>query len=270
MPPVDFPFLGLRAASPAEVADQPIVVETEHLVSLCFDGRGMQSTMLRQAPDALALGYTRTMMGFLLFQPEPAHVGLIGLGGGSLVKYCYRNLPNTRLTAIEINPDVIALRDRFHVPPDDARLTIICADAARHLSTTAHAFDVLLQDGFNADGAPSELCSAAFYDTCRARLNDDGVLVVNLLGDDPRLGDCLARLRETFGPSVAIAPAEDGAGNVIAFAWKSCAPLPSLDALIERADRHRGHHGIDLVDAAVRIEVGARYDWARLSACLAV
>lgn len=269
MPPVDFPFLGLRAASPAEIADKPIVVETEHLVSLCFDGRGMQSTMLREAPDALALGYTRTMMGFLLFQPEPAHVGLIGLGGGSLVKYCYRNLPNTHLTAIEINPEVIALRDRFHVPPDDARLTIVCADAARHLSTTAHTFDALLLDGFNADGAPSELCSAAFYDTCRARLNDDGVLVVNLLGDDPRLGDCLARLREAFGPSVAIAPAEDGAGNVIAFAWKSDASLPSLDALIERADRHCGHHGIDLVDAAVRIEVGARYDWTRLSACLA-
>ncbi len=118
MPPVDLPFLGLRAASSAEVVDKPIVLETEHLVSLCFDGRGMQSTMLREAPDALALGYTRTMMGFLLFQPEPACVGLIGLGGGSLVKYCYRNLPNTHLTAIEINPEVIALRDRFHVPPD--------------------------------------------------------------------------------------------------------------------------------------------------------
>lgn len=270
MPPVDLPYLSLRSASPAQAADKPIVVETEHLVSLCFDGRGMQSTMLRAAPDALALGYTRTMMGFLLLQPEPARVGLIGLGGGSLVKYCHRNLPNTHLTAIEINPDVIALRDRFHIPPDDERLTIICADAAQHLSTTAHTFDALLLDGFNADGTPSELCSAAFHDTCRARLNDDGVLVVNLLGDDPRLGDRLARLHETFGSSVALAPAEDSAGNVIAFAWKHDAPLPSLETLIERADRHRGQHGIDLVEAAVRIEVGAGYDWTRLSACLAV
>ncbi|EEE13675.1 fused MFS/spermidine synthase [Burkholderia multivorans] len=270
MPPVDLPFLGLRAAFSGELVDKPIVVETEHLVSLCFDGRGMQSTMLREAPDTLALGYTRTMMGFLLLQPEPVRVGLIGLGGGSLVKYCYRHLPKTHLTAIEINPEVIALRDRFRVPPDDERLTIVCADAAQHLATTAHTFDALLLDGFNADGAPSELCSEAFYASCRARLNDDGVLVVNLLGDDPRLGDCVARLRATFGPSVALAPAEDSAGNVIAFAWKSDVPLPSLEALIACADRHRGQHGVDLVEAAVRIEVGAGYDWTRLSACLAI
>lgn len=270
MPPVDLPYLGLRAAVSGKRFDKPIVVETEHLVSLCFDGRGLQSTMLRAAPDALALGYTRMMMGFLLFQPEPARVGLIGLGGGSLVKYCYRNLPNTQLTAIEINPEVIALRDRFHIPSDDARLTIVCADAAQHLSATEHAYDALLLDGFNADGAPSELCSAAFYDTCRARLNAGGVLVVNLLGDDPRLSDCLTRLRETFGPSVALAPADDSAGNLIAFAWQSDASLPPLEALIERADRYRGLHGIDLIETAARIELGASYDWTCLSTCVAI
>jgi hypothetical protein len=36
---------------------------------------------------------------------------LIGLGGGSLVKYCYRNLPGTRIVVIEIDPEVIALRN---------------------------------------------------------------------------------------------------------------------------------------------------------------
>nr|WP_155630647.1 fused MFS/spermidine synthase [Burkholderia cepacia] len=229
----------------------------------------MQSTMLRAMPDVLALGYTRTMMGFLLFQPESAHIGVIGLGGGSLTKYCYRRLPEARITAIEINPDVIALRDRFHIPPDDEWLTVVCADAAQFLSATMQTFDALLLDGFNADGAPSDLCSTVFYEVCRAHLNDDGVLVVNLLGDDPRLGDMLTRLRDTFGASVTLAPAEDSAGNVVAFAWKSDAPLPSLEVLMERADRHAEQHSVDLVEAAVRIEVGASYDWTRLTACFA-
>ncbi|WP_069352779.1 fused MFS/spermidine synthase [Burkholderia cenocepacia] len=269
MPPVDLPFLGIRAVHTDARTDKPIVVETEHLVSLCFDGRGMQSTMLRAAPDALALGYTRTMMGFLLFQPESTRIGLIGLGGGSLAKYCHRYLPEAHVTAIEINSEVIALRDRFHIPPDDKRLTVVCADAAHYLSTTQQTFDALLLDGFNADGAPAELCSSAFYETCHARLSDDGVLVVNFLGDDPRLGDMLSRLRDTFGSSIALAPAEDSASNMIAFAWKSNVPLPSLEALMERAERHTERHSLDLVDAAVRIEVGASYDWTRLGACLA-
>ncbi|PCE30636.1 fused MFS/spermidine synthase [Burkholderia ubonensis] len=270
MPPVDLPFPGMRAAHANAAADGPVIVESEHLVSLCFDGRGMQSTMLRAAPDALALGYTRTMMGFLLLlQPAPKHIGMIGLGGGSLTKYCRRHLPGAHLTVIEINPDVIALRDRFCIPPDDERLSVVCADAAQYMSTTTQTFDALLVDGFNADGVPVELASAAFYEACRARLNDDGVLVANLLHGDPQLGNALTALRDTFGPSAALAPAEDSAENLIVFAWKSDAPLPSLETLMTRADRHAGRHRVDLVEAAVRIELGASYDWTRLGACAA-
>ncbi|MGU7776087.1 fused MFS/spermidine synthase [Burkholderia sp. MR1-5-21] len=269
MPPVDLPFLGTRALYPDAAADIPVIVESEHLVSLCFDGRGMQSTMLRAVPDALAMGYTRTMMGFLLLQPAPKRICMIGLGGGSLTKYCYRQLPEARVTAIEVNSEVIALRDRFCIPPDDERLSVVCADAAQYMSTTSQTFDTLLLDGFNAGGAPAELVSTAFYQACHAQLNDDGVLVTNLLRDDPRLGDCLARLRETFGPSVALAPAESSAANLIAFAWKNDAPLPSLEALMERAGQHTGPYRVDLVEAAVRLEVGASYDWTRLGACVA-
>jgi spermidine synthase len=193
VPPVDLTFPGIRAIHADARTDKPIVVETGHLVSLCFDARGIQSTMLRAAPDALAREYTRTMMGFLLSRQETARIGMVGLGGGSLVTYCHRYLPEAYITAVEINPDGIALRDRFHIPPDDERLTVVCADAAHDLSTTAQTFDVLLLDGVNANGAPAGLCSAAFYEACRARLGDDGVLVANLLGDEPHPRDGLAR-----------------------------------------------------------------------------
>jgi hypothetical protein len=52
---------------------------------------------------ALELEYTRGMMAFLLFQRMPRDIALIGLGGGSLAKYIHRHLPDSRLTALEIN-----------------------------------------------------------------------------------------------------------------------------------------------------------------------
>ncbi len=55
-------------------------------------------------------------MGFLLFNPRPQHIGMIGLGGGSIQKYCHRYLPHTEISVAEINPDVITLRDCFRVP----------------------------------------------------------------------------------------------------------------------------------------------------------
>ena len=66
-------------------------------------------------PSELAVNYTRTMMGFLLFNQHAVNIAMIGLGGGSLLKFCYLHLPTTHFTAIEINPDVIALRHEFEV-----------------------------------------------------------------------------------------------------------------------------------------------------------
>ncbi|AOJ71528.1 MULTISPECIES: spermidine synthase [Burkholderia] len=245
-------------------ANSPVVIETPHLVSLCFDDRGMQSCMYVDGPDLLALGYTRTMMGFLLLHSEPRRIAMIGLGGGSLAKYLYRHLPDARITSIEINPDVIALRDRFRIPPDDARFSVLCADGAQYVASAGDACaDVLIVDGFDAGGLPLELGSRPFYADCRRHLAAGGVLVVNLLTDDPRVADCLAALRDVFGTSAALAPAEDSASNLIVFAWKSDAPLPSLETMIERANALARGHSIDLVEAAVRIELGVSYDWRR-------
>src|ERR1700729_4146130 len=106
--------------------------------SMCFALDGcIQSEMRIDDPYALVNEYTRKMMGFLAFQPNPRQILIIGLGGGSLVKYCHRHLQTTRITAVEIDPDVLALRSQFLVPPDDDRLTVIQADGADHVARMA-------------------------------------------------------------------------------------------------------------------------------------
>jgi spermidine synthase len=51
---------------------------------------------------------------------SPRDIALIGLGGGSLAKYIHRHLPDSRLTALEINPEVVAAaRGYFLLPQDD-------------------------------------------------------------------------------------------------------------------------------------------------------
>ena len=144
----------------------PIVIENDVVVSLYFDARGVQSSMLIADPYALALGYTRTMVGFFLFQPAPRRISMIGLGGGSLAKYCHRHSPDARLAVVEINRDVINLRDRFHVPPDSERLEVVCANGANYVKGSGHRPDVILVDGFTADGLSPELASTAFSNSC--------------------------------------------------------------------------------------------------------
>jgi spermidine synthase len=187
-------------------------------LGLYFSISEIQSRMAADDPLALDLGYTRTMMGFLLFRSQPVRLMMVGLGGGSLAKFCHRYLPTASTLVAEINPHVIALRDEFLLPPDDARLTVVCADGALVVRHSASPFDVLLVDGFDSQGQPARLCSQRFYDDCHAALQPGGVLVVNLHHGHARYGIFLDRLRRSFGELLVVNDGE--LSNSIVFALK--------------------------------------------------
>ena len=199
--------------------DAPYVFTADGSKSLYFTFDQLQSRMRCEQPAQLDLDYTRTMMGFLLFHQRPAHIAIIGLGGGSLLKFCYRHLPETRFTVIEINPHVIALRQEFEVPDDEARIAMVCADGADFLRDSAEQFDVLLVDGFNRLGLAPSLCSQAFYDDCFKVLTPKGVMVANLHHDDPEHGVFTGRIRLTFDNQM-IEIASEEKSNSILFACK--------------------------------------------------
>ena len=198
---------------------KPFILVKRNSLSLLFDFNSLQSEMAIEAPDDLVLGYTRTMMGFLLFNSEPRQIGMIGLGGGSLAKYCYRRLPDAAITVAEIDKQIIAFRDYFHMPQDDARLTVRCQDGAELVRLAENRFDVLLIDGFDRNGQPPQLCSQRFYDDCKKALGAGGILVVNLLGSAEAIRTYCDRLRTAFNGAVIVIDALDSM-NKIAFACK--------------------------------------------------
>ena len=68
----------------------------------------IQSGMRLNAPDELELSYTRSMLAFLLFVPEPQRVVNIGLGGGSLAKWIRKHLRGAQQVVLEIDPQTEA------------------------------------------------------------------------------------------------------------------------------------------------------------------
>lgn len=240
---------------------RPLLVHSDGLTALQFDATGVQSCMFTQDPYALALGYTRTMMGFVLFQPEPRRILIIGLGGGSLPKYCFRYLPKAAITVVEISPEVVALRSHFQIPPDDERFVVICADGAHYVNSPEQHPDVLLVDGFNAEGMAPELGSREFFTACRRQLADSGVLVANLMISDPGFSRSLRSIRDAFHDAVVLAPAEDSPDNVIAFAWKGHDTGLSYGESLALARVLEIMHPLNLQETAIRIEYGKSLDW---------
>ncbi len=198
---------------------KPYVRETLDTRAMHFSISETQSRMHLKRPDALTLEYTRTMTGFLLFKPRPARIAMIGLGGGSIAKFCHRHLPTSHMTTVEINPHVIALRDQFDVPPDGPRFRVIHGDGASFVRESAERFDVLLVDGFDLEGQPPALCSQRFYDDCVDVLAPDGLLVANLHTGHKQFDELVERIRRSFAGSALVV--DDGeCSNSIVFAGK--------------------------------------------------
>ncbi|GAC1633946.1 MAG: fused MFS/spermidine synthase [Nevskia sp.] len=171
----------VSTGSPDIPLHRPSVIDDGDSRRLYFGPEYVQSEMSLEDPWFLSLRYTQKMMAFLLFVPKPRHIVIVGLGGGSLTKFCHRQLPRTRITTIEIDPRVIALAGRFQVPEPDARMQIVQADACDWFAETDERMDVVLLDGYDERGISGGFGNARFYRDLRACLRPGGVLVANIL-----------------------------------------------------------------------------------------
>lgn len=239
------PALFGAAPSAAEPAARARIEEEHGVRCLRFDGSAVQSAMRVAEPYALDLAYTRAMMAFLLFDPEPRHILAIGLGGGSVPKFCHRELPQARVTAVEIDPEVIALRDRFLIPPDGLRFRVVQADGSEYLARDGVAADIIVADGYDWHGLPDRLCSPAFYADCRRALGAPGVLVVNLWGSEPNRALHLERLGEIFSGRVWWSRPRNSC-NLIAYAVKDERYYPQWSRLMARALALDARYRLDL------------------------
>jgi spermidine synthase len=221
----DFPKLARR-----DELTRPYIFETPFERRLHFTNLATQSAMLLSDPDALVAQYTRKMMSFLLFNPEPKHIVMIGLGGGSLAKFCHRHLPRTDITVVEVDADVIAMRDEFCIPRDDERFRVVHDDGARFVERLERQMDVLLIDAFDAVGIAPTLATSQFYSHAARRLTDDGMLVMNFWGPCERYVDNLAPALAAFGDGMLLVPVSEYS-NVLLFAFKRRPPASISDEL---------------------------------------
>ena len=209
-------WFGTAPAVPPHLR-KPIVRRHGRTIELQFVRGVSQSQMVTRDPDRLFIDYTRTMLGALVLMPRPACIGMVGLGGGSQAKYCYRHLPDARIEVVENNPHVLALRRRFHVPDDDARFQVFLEDGAAFLRERPGRYDLLLVDGYDETGIPEALSSQSFHDDCRAALTSRGVLATNLYCGNAAMH--IERLRCAFGSDRVVVIEEARQSNRVAFAW---------------------------------------------------
>ncbi|MEY2619566.1 MAG: hypothetical protein RL522_2568 [Pseudomonadota bacterium] len=209
----------------------------------------VQGSMRLDAPYDLDLEYVQRMMAWLLFV-DPASVGRrhamqLGLGAGSLTKFCRKTLRMTT-TAIELNPRVIAAcRLWFKLPPDDARLSVVLGDAAQVVASPhwQGRIDALHVDLYDHEAAAPVLDSEDFYAGCRSLLTEDGAMTVNLFGRSSSYERSLGKIAAAFGSEAVWAFKPTREGNTVVLAQRS-PTRPSREQLAAQADEILARWGL--------------------------
>jgi len=187
----------------------------------------VQGSMKLDAPFEIELDYVQRMMAWLLFVEAASvrnlHAMQLGLGAAALTKFCRKQL-RMRTTAVELNPQVVAAcRGWFKLPADDAKLSVVIADAAAEIRNPRwrESVDALQVDLYDHEAAAPVLDSEAFYRDCRAVLTEGGAMTVNLFGRDASYERSLAHIVAAFGEEAVWAFRPTREGNTIVLALRT-------------------------------------------------
>jgi len=194
---------------------------------LHFGTEWVQGAMRIRKPDWPELEYAQQMMAWMLFIDHPQAIAQLGLGAATLTKACYRQFPEASVTAVELNPSVIAIcASMFKLPPEDERLQVLEMDAMDFVLDEANhgVFDVLQCDLYDATARGPVLDTPEFYQACNACLSEHGIMTVNLFGDHPSFNKNIKAMRFAFKHVICLPEVHEG--NVVALCFRS---QPDLD-----------------------------------------
>lgn len=215
------------------------VVEYNGVLYLHLGTEWIQGAMRLHQPHVIEVEYVQQMMMWLLFHDQPRHIVQLGLGAAALTKFCYQQFPETRVTAVEINPAVItACRTHFALPPNDERLQVLAMDALDFVENSDNhgKADILQVDLYDEEARGPVLDTPEFYQACADCLTSDGILTVNLFGDFLSYDKNLLALEQAFDAVVWLPEVHDA--NIVAIAFKQ-APQIDFALLYQRAAQVR-------------------------------
>jgi spermidine synthase len=154
---------------------------------------------------------------------------LLGAGAGSIPLLHEQVNPELKIEAVELDPKIIELGQRFFHLSDRANTQVTIADARSFIRKNDKQYDVIEVDLFRGgDEIPFYLATKEFFSQLRSRLNDQGLLAMNVYdpSTDQRLVKPIANTVASRFAYTYLVPAPGGSFFIMAGD-----PAPNLPAL---------------------------------------
>lgn len=180
-----------------------------------YERRFTESISNPHNPRELPVPYTRALtLGAACSRAQNSAL-MIGLGGGSTVRYMAEFMPATDFTTVEIDPGVIQMAQKYfdvHVTP---KQHIVEKDARLFLNANPAKYDLVFVDAYRGAFVPFHLTTQEFYRLAKAHLNPGGCLLQNVDPGTLLFDAIMATLTKVF-QNVETLPAN---GNIIVIGY---------------------------------------------------
>ena len=121
----------------------------------------VQTSVNMKKPYELLHDCNRMMFASYLFMPKPERVLIVGLGGGAMVHFLKHYDPKVQVDAVEIDPMVVKVADRYFDIRAEKNVNIITADGLKYLTDTENLYDVIYMDAFLKPSEKTDSTGAA-------------------------------------------------------------------------------------------------------------
>ncbi len=132
-----------------------------------------------------------------LLCPEIENIGMLGLGGGAAVHSFHANYPEAKITAVDIDPDVVEVAKKHFFLNKYKNIDLVVDDARNFLMHRKDTFDFVILDVYDGEGYPDRLYTREAFNLISQALKSSDVyeqpvsalavnVVGNLRGQNPR------------------------------------------------------------------------------------
>jgi spermidine synthase len=146
---------------------------------MTFDSVFEQSKIARRRPYLPVHEYSRAMLLPVAFK-RPAHVTILGLGGGVIANALLHLLPECRIHAVELRQTVLDVAREYFDLSDSPRLRVTIEDARNAVDRLPDGkTDFIMADMYSAERMSPTQVQREFIKQCSRVLSDSGWIALN-------------------------------------------------------------------------------------------
>jgi len=171
----------------------------------------------------LPVTYTQSMTVGLAYAGEVGDAVMIGLGGGRTSWYLHKSIPDLKVTAVELDPEVVRITGKFLNVHEEPGYAIDVRDGRVWLKKNDALHDFILIDAYRGSFVPFHLLTSEFYKLVASRLKPGGVAAQNVEPSTMLFDSAVATIKTAFEH----VDFYSGDGNIVVIAYNGPEKFPA-------------------------------------------